>query len=221
MDGNGRWAESKGKNRVKGHMEGAKSVKAVILAAKKLGIKHITLYAFSTENWKRPKEEVEALMKLFKSFLKNEKKTLMREDVSLRIIGSKEGVSRELLNLIEKVEAELEGNKALELNIAFNYGGRTEIIDGVNRLIKEGKKEISEEDLTAHMYNPNLPDPELVIRTSGESRISNFLLWQIAYSEIYITETYWPDFREEEFERAINNYLGRERRFGGLKIDEK
>lgn len=221
MDGNGRWAESKGKNRVKGHIEGANSVKAVVMAAKKIGIKHITLYAFSTENWKRPKEEVEALMKLFKTFLKSERKILKKEDVSLKIIGRKEGVSKDLLFLINEVEEELKDNKTLELNIAFNYGGRSEIVDAVNKMIKKGKEKISEEDLQAYLYNPNLPDPELVIRTSGEFRISNFLLWQIAYSEIYISDVYWPDFREEELEKAVNNYLGRERRFGGLKIDEE
>lgn len=221
MDGNGRWAQKNGKNRISGHMEGANSVREVIRSAKKLGIKYLTLYAFSTENWKRPKEEVNALMNLFQTFLKNEKKTLMKEDISLKILGRKEGVSNKLLNLISETESYLSNNKSLQLNIAFNYGGRSEIIDAVNLLLSEKKEVITEDDIRSKLYFPNLPDPELIIRTSGEFRLSNFLLWQMAYSEIYICDTYWPDFKESDFNLAINHYLNRERRFGGLKQNEK
>lgn len=217
MDGNGRWAKAKGKSRSSGHKEGAKSVKHILLKAKELGIEHVTLYAFSTENWKRPQDEVDTLMQLFKQFLKTEIKTFRKHNMSLKILGRKEGVSKDLLKLIENAQEELKNNKGLEVNIAFNYGGRAEIIDAVNELIKEGKENIDEEDIKSKLYNPQLPDPELIIRTSGEYRLSNFLLWQGAYSEIYISDLYWPEFRGENLEEAINNYMGRERRFGGLK----
>ncbi len=217
MDGNGRWAKQRGKKRTVGHKEGAKSVEAILLKAKEMGIEYITLYAFSTENWKRPKEEVETLMKMFKQFLKEERKTLRKNNMSLKVIGRGEGLSKELIALIDETEEELRENKGLQLNLAVNYGGRPELIDAINSLIKEGKNEIGEKDIIKKLYNPLLPDPELIIRTSGEYRLSNFLIWQSAYSEIYISDVFWPDFREKEFEEAIDNYLSRERRFGGLK----
>ncbi len=217
MDGNGRWAKQRGKKRTVGHKEGAKSVEAILLKAKEMGIEYITLYAFSTENWKRPKEEVETLMKMFKQFLKEERKTLRKNNMSLKVIGRREGLSKELIALIDETEEELRENKGLQLNLAVNYGGRPELIDAINSLIKEGKNEIGEKDIIKKLYNPLLPDPELIIRTSGEYRLSNFLIWQSAYSEIYISDVFWPDFREKEFEEAIDNYLSRERRFGGLK----
>ncbi len=217
MDGNGRWAKQRGKKRTVGHKEGAKSVEAILLKAKEMGIEYITLYAFSTENWKRPKEEVETLMKMFKQFLKEERKTLRKNNMSLKVIGRREGLSKELIALKDETEEEVRENKGLQLNLAVNYGGRPELIDAINSLIKEGKNEIGEKDIIKKLYNPLLPDPELIIRTSGEYRLSNFLIWQSAYSEIYISDVFWPDFREKEFEEAIDNYLSRERRFGGLK----
>lgn len=217
MDGNGRWAKQRGKKRTYGHKEGAKSVEAILLKAKEMGIEYITLYAFSTENWKRPKDEVETLMKMFKQFLKEERKTLRKNNMRLKVIGRREGLSKELIKLIDECEEELKDNDGLELNLAVNYGGRPELLDAINALIEEGKKEVTEDDIKRKLYNPTLPDPELIIRTSGEYRLSNFLLWQSTYSEIYISEVYWPEFREDEFEKAIDNYLGRERRFGGLK----
>lgn len=221
MDGNGRWAKSRGKNRLIGHREGVERVREIVESSKKIGLKHLTLYAFSTENWKRASEEVSGLMLLFEQFLKSEKKLMLRENIRLRIIGRKAGVSDRLLRVIDEIEKEtyLE-NPSLELNIAFNYGGRAEIVDGINSLLKEGKTSITEEDFKNYLYNTTLPDPELIIRTSGEFRTSNFLLWQSAYSEFYITDTLWPDFKEEQFMLAIENFRTRDRRFGGVK-DEK
>ena len=222
MDGNGRWAKARGKNRLVGHREGVESVRVIVEAAKKLGIKYLTLYAFSTENWKRATEEVNGLMLLFEQFLKSEKKLMLKENIRLRIIGKKEGVSDRLLRIIDEVEKEtyLE-NPSLELNIAFNYGGRPEIVDAVNQMLKEGITEITEESFKNYLYNKSLPDPELIIRTSGELRTSNFLLWQSAYSEYYITDLYWPDFREAQLIEAVESYMKRDRRFGGVKTDEK
>ena len=222
MDGNGRWAKARGKNRLVGHREGVESVRVIVEASKKIGIQNLTLYAFSTENWKRATEEVNGLMLLFEQFLKSEKKLMLKENIRLRIIGRKEGVSDRLLRLIDEVEKETYlPNPTLELNIAFNYGGRTEIIDGINQLLKEGKTSINEEEFRAYLYNTYMPDPELIIRTSGEFRTSNFLLWESAYSEYYITETLWPDFKEEQLKMAIESYMKRDRRFGGVKTDEK
>ncbi len=216
MDGNGRWAKRRGLPRTLGHREGAKALRKIITHAAKLGIKHLTVYAFSTENWKRSKEEVEALMFLFKTYLKGEEKNIMENNIKFTVSGREENVSESLLTAIKKLEDLSKNNTGLNLNIAFNYGGRAEIIDGINRLLKEGKKEIKEEEFSKYMYR-DIPDPELLIRTSGELRISNFLLWQIAYSEIYITDTLWPDFDEKELEKAIESYNKRDRRFGGVK----
>lgn len=216
MDGNGRWAKRRGLPRTLGHREGAKALRKIITHAAKLGIKHLTVYAFSTENWKRSKEEVEALMFLFKTYLKGEEKNIMENNIKFTVSGREENVSESLLTAIKKLEDLSKDNTGLNLNIAFNYGGRAEIIDGINRLLKEGKKGITEEEFSKYMYR-DIPDPELLIRTSGELRISNFLLWQIAYSEIYITDTLWPDFDEKELEKAIESYNKRDRRFGGVK----
>ncbi len=222
MDGNGRWAKQRGKNRLIGHEEGAERVIDIVEASKNLGIKYLTLYAFSTENWKRATEEVNGLMLLFEQFLKSEKKLMLKENIRLRIIGKKEGVSERLLKVIEKTEKETYSeNPDLELNIAFNYGGRAEIIDGINKLLKEGKDSVTEEEFRNYLYNTYMPDPELIIRTSGEFRTSNFLLWESAYSEYYITDVLWPDFREEQLKIAIDSYMKRERRFGGIIKDEK
>lgn len=216
MDGNGRWAKKRGLPRTLGHREGAKSLRKIITHAGKIGVKYLTVYAFSTENWKRSKEEVEALMFLFKTYLKGEEKNIMENNIKFTVSGRKENVSDSLLEAIKKLEDLSKNNTGLNLNIAFNYGGRAEILDGINRLLKEGKDEITEEELSKYMYR-DIPDPELLIRTSGEFRISNFLLWQIAYSEIYITDTLWPDFDEVELDRAIESYNKRDRRFGGVK----
>lgn len=222
MDGNGRWAKAQGKNRLVGHREGVESVRVIVESAKKFGVKYLTLYAFSTENWKRATEEVNGLMLLFEQFLKSEKKLMLKENIRLRIIGKEEGVSDRLLRVIKEVEeATYVENPSLELNIAFNYGGRAEIVDAVNKMLKSGIEKISEEEFSKYLYNTTLPDPELIIRTSGEYRTSNFLLWQSAYSEYYITDIFWPEFRESQFKEALDSYMKRDRRFGGVKTDEK
>ncbi|MGL6115475.1 MAG: isoprenyl transferase [Cetobacterium sp.] len=216
MDGNGRWAKSKGLPRTLGHREGAKTLRKILTHASQRGVKFLTVYAFSTENWKREKTEVDALMFLFKSYIKNERKNLMKNKVKFIVSGRVEGVSEGLLKEIKDLEKVTENNEGIVLNIAFNYGGRAEIIDAINKIIKEDKEEITEESFSKYLYN-DIPDPELVIRTSGEFRVSNFLLWQIAYSEFYITNLYWPDFNEEALDEAIDSYNKRERRFGGIK----
>lgn len=216
MDGNGRWAKKRGLPRTLGHREGAASLRKVITHAAELGVKYLTVYAFSTENWKRSQEEVSALMFLFKSYIKNEEKNIMKNNIRFMVSGRTDNVSPTLLKAIHQLEEKSSKNTGLTFNIAFNYGGRAEIIDAVNKVIKSGADNITEEEFGKYLYN-NLPDPELLIRTSGEMRISNFLLWQIAYSEIYITDTLWPDFDEAELEKAIENFNKRDRRFGGVK----
>ncbi|WP_462354728.1 isoprenyl transferase [Fusobacterium ulcerans] len=216
MDGNGRWAEKRGLPRTLGHKEGAKALRKIITYAGKIGVKYLTVYAFSTENWKRSKDEVDALMFLFKTYLKNEEKSIMKNNVRFLVSGRKDDVSPSLLEAIKKLEDKSKNNTGLTLNIAFNYGGRAEIVDAVNSILKSGIDNLAEEDFSKYLYN-NIPDPELLVRTSGELRISNFLLWQIAYSEIYITDALWPDFDEKELDKAIESYNGRDRRFGGVK----
>ena len=216
MDGNGRWAERRGLPRTLGHKEGAVALRKIITYAGEIGIKYLTVYAFSTENWRRSKDEVDALMFLFKTYLKNEEKNIMKNNVRFLVSGRKNGVSSSLLEAIRKLEDKSRDNTGLTLNIAFNYGGRAEIIDAVNSILKSGADNINEEDFSKYLYN-DIPDPELLIRTSGEFRISNFLLWQIAYSEIYITKALWPDFDEKELDKAIQSYNERDRRFGGVK----
>ncbi|MEG0068772.1 MAG: isoprenyl transferase [Cetobacterium sp.] len=216
MDGNGRWAKSKGMPRTYGHKAGADTLRKILTYCGELGVKYLTVYAFSTENWKRAKEEVDALMFLFKTYLKNEKKTLMKNNVRFIVSGREDGVSKDLLKEIKNLEEETKNNTGITLNIAFNYGGRAEIVDAINKMIENNEKNITEEIVEKYLYN-YLPDPELLIRTSGEMRISNFLLWQIAYSEIYVTETHWPDFDKDELMKAIESYKKRDRRFGGVK----
>lgn len=216
MDGNGRWAKEKGMPRTYGHKAGADTLRNILTSCGELGIKYLTVYAFSTENWKRAKEEVDTLMFLFKTYLKNEKKLLMKNNVKFLVSGRKEGVSKDLLAEISKLEEATKGNTGITLNIAFNYGGRAELVDAIKEIVKNNEKEITEETVEKYLYN-QLPDPELLIRTSGEMRISNFLLWQIAYSEIYVTDTYWPDFNKDELIKAIESYQKRDRRFGGVK----
>jgi undecaprenyl diphosphate synthase len=221
MDGNGRWAKAKGQPRIFGHRAGAKTVREILTEAGKMGIKYLTLYAFSTENWKRPEDEVKGLMFLLKEYLKKERKELAKNNVRLRFLGRRDNVSEDILKLMDETVAFLNKNDGITLNIAFNYGGRQEILDAVNKLLLEKKDKITEEDIQKNLYGGSeLPDPELVIRTSGEFRISNFLLWEIAYSEFYITNTLWPDFNVEEFRAAISEYMNRERRFGGLTNDK-
>lgn len=218
MDGNGRWAKEKGKYRLEGHRAGAENLEKILEESIKLGVKYLTVYAFSTENWKRPEKEVKGLMDLFSRFLDSKRKVLKKQGIKLLVTGSDEGVPPSLLKKIEEIEKFLENEEKIVFNIAFNYGGRKEITDAVNRIISEGKKTVTEEELGRYMYRPEIPDPELVIRTSGEFRVSNFLLWEIAYSEFYITDVYWPDFNEDEYRKAILSFNKRDRRYGGLNV---
>ena len=218
MDGNGRWAKGKNRPRVFGHKAGADTLRKIVKYCGNIGVKYLTVYAFSTENWKRSQEEVSALMTLFKTYINSEKKMLLENKVRFMVSGREEGVSESLLKVIRELEKETSKDYKMTLNIAFNYGGRAEIIDAIKKA-KEMGEEITEENFSKFLYN-DIPDPELIIRTSGEFRISNFLLWQLAYSEIYITDVYWPDFDEKELDKAIESYNKRERRFGG-RIDDK
>ena len=216
MDGNGRWAKTKGKLRVFGHKNGVKAVRDTVEAAAEIGIKFLTLYAFSTENWNRPESEVNALMTLLVSAINKETKTLMDNNIRLSTIGDTESLpskaKKELLQAIEKTK----NNSRMTLVLALSYSGRWDIINAVNTIVKEDNvnRDITEEDFQQYLTTKSVPDPELLIRTSGEYRISNFLLWQIAYSELYFTDTLWPDFRKEDLEKAILDYQSRERRFG-------
>ena len=219
MDGNGRWAKNQNKPRVFGHKAGANTLRKIMEYCNKIGVTYLTVYAFSTENWKRSQEEVDALMFLFKSYIKSERENLLKNKIRFMVSGREEGVNPSLMEAIKELEEVTSKDYEMTLNIAFNYGGRAEITDAVNKILKDGKTSITEEEFSKYLYN-DIPDPDFVIRTSGEFRISNFLLWQIAYSEIYITDKYWPDFDEVEMEKAILSYSKRERRFGG-RLDVK
>lgn len=219
MDGNGRWAKNQNKPRVFGHKAGANTLRKIMEYCNKIGVTYLTVYAFSTENWKRSQEEVDALMFLFKSYIKSERENLLKNKIRFMVSGREEGVNPSLMEAIKELEEATSKDYEMTLNIAFNYGGRAEITDAVNKILKDRRTSITEEEFSKYLYN-DIPDPDFVIRTSGEFRISNFLLWQIAYSEIYITDKYWPDFDEVEMEKAILSYSKRERRFGG-RLDVK
>lgn len=217
MDGNGRWAKKKSMLRSFGHKEGAKTLEKIIVHSKKIGIKYLTVYAFSTENWKRPKVEIKTIMNLFSNYLLDKLDVFKKENIRLVVSGSNENMSKDLIEKIEFVSNELKYNDSLVLNIAFNYGARKEIVDAVKKIV-ENNEEINEDNISKNLYNSFIPNPDLVIRTSGEFRLSNFLLWQIAYSEIYISNKLWPDFTEKDLDEAISNYNLRERRFGGINV---
>ncbi len=220
MDGNGRWAEKRSLPRIKGHYSGTKVVSEIIEVCARIGIEALTLYSFSTENWKRPKKEVDALMGLFEQNLRMKAGDLKKNNMRFNVIGRTEGLSRTLRDLIEKTRDMTADNDGMLLTLAINYGGRQEIIDAVKILCKKVKEEkfdissISEDIFKDYLYDRNLSDPDLIIRTSGEMRISNFLLWQLAYSEFYVTNTLWPDFNKAELEKALSEYKQRKRRFG-------
>ena len=219
MDGNGRWAKNRNKPRVFGHKVGAATLRKTLEYCRKIGVQYLTVYAFSTENWKRSKEEVDALMFLFKTYINSEREELIKNKIRFMVSGRADGVNPELMKAIKDLEEVTSKDYEVTLNIAFNYGGRAEITDAVNKILNEGKTHITEEEFSKYLYN-DIPDPDFLIRTSGEFRLSNFLLWQIAYTEIYVTEKYWPDFDEEEMDRAIESYSRRERRFGGRPDDK-
>ena len=223
MDGNGRWAQERGLSRIKGHTEGAQSVRAVLRAAAKAGVEFITVYAFSTENWKRPPQEVEGLMKLLLSSLNAYEQELHENRIRLRIMGQFERLPLPVRMRLQKTIDATKDYTDHTFIIALSYGSRTEIADAAKRIAEKVRagdlktKEIDENTIADHLYLPDVPDPELMIRTSGELRLSNFLLWQLSYSEFYITDTYWPEFREEQFYEALADFNHRDRRYGGVK----
>jgi len=217
MDGNGRWAEKRKIPRIFGHKEGVKATRRVIKAAIDLGVEYLTLYTFSRENWSRPKKEVDALMNLLQNVIKDETKELMDYNVKVRFIGNIEELPQSVKIEINKLTEKTINNTGLTLIIALNYGGRREIMDAVNKIIKQRKGTLKDEnDLRSYLYAPDVPDPDLLIRTSGEMRISNFLLWEIAYTEIWITKVLWPNFKKTHIIKAIQEYNQRERKFGGI-----
>lgn len=216
MDGNGRWAQSQGKERIFGHFNGVEAVRASLKAATRAGVKYLTLYAFSTENWNRPKEEVEALMNLLVQTIMGEIEELDKNEVRLHAIGNLESLPEACKAELEKGMTRTAKNSRVNLILALSYSSRWEIETAVKSIIEDGvePEEVTTELISSYLTTASYPDPELLIRTSGERRISNFLLWQIAYAELYFTETHWPDFNEEEFYKAILDYQSRERRFG-------
>ncbi|MBP7791470.1 MAG: isoprenyl transferase [Candidatus Goldbacteria bacterium] len=222
MDGNGRWAKKRNLPRIFGHREGAVSVREITEACAEIGIKYLTLYAFSTENWKRPKSEIKFLMNLLDEYLTKEEKTLIKNDIKLDTIGDVLKLPKNVQIKIKKVKKITRNNKKMTLILALNYGARSEIIRATKRIssmVINNKLKISgigESTISDNLYTAGYPDPDLLIRTSGEQRVSNFLLWQIAYSELYITDVLWPDFRKKELYRTIREYGKRERRYGGL-----
>ncbi|MEW6516780.1 MAG: isoprenyl transferase [candidate division FCPU426 bacterium] len=216
MDGNGRWAKQRGLPRVQGHRAGMNTVRRVIRACGELGIPFLTLYAFSTENWKRPAAEVSFLMNLLLEFLRRELKEMNRQGVRLRRLGRRDRVPPRVLAQIDRAVKSTAHNQGLQVNLAFNYGGRREILDAVKKAAK-ARTPLTEESFGRHLYTAGLPDPDLLIRTSGEYRISNFLLWQLAYAEIVVSPVLWPDFGERELVAALAEYQRRERRFGGVE----
>ncbi len=222
MDGNGRWAQRRGLPRVEGHRRGEAAVRDVVEIAGEMGIEHLTLYTFSAENWRRSQEEVGALMTLIEFVARKEIRDLHRRNVRLQVIGRLDELPVSLREELRRDMVLTRDNTGLNLNLAINYGGRAEIVDGVRRLAEQVSlgilrpKEITEESLSQVMYAPDLPDPDLIIRTGGDLRLSNFLLWQSAYSEIWVTDTLWPDFSRQELEAAVADFGSRERRFGGV-----
>ncbi len=215
MDGNGRWAKNRKLPRLFGHRAGAKTVRRIVEAAARLGIEALTLYAFSTENWTRPKAEIEGLMRLLFRTIHSELDNLNRNNIQLSTIGDISKLPAFVQKDLDKAKKRLSENTGLKLVLALNYGGRQDIISAVNRLMAAGHTQVTEELMSACLQTAGLPEPDLLIRTSGEMRVSNFLLWQIAYTEIYVTPVLWPDFKKDDFDRAIIEYQKRDRRFGG------
>jgi undecaprenyl diphosphate synthase len=222
MDGNGRWAKKRGLPRLAGHKAGTENLRRIIKACADFGVKYLTIYAFSTENWGRPRDEVDGLMRIVEDVIERELIELNEQDVQLRHLGKLDQLSpnlqRKVLNAVEKTR----NNKRLVLNIAFNYGGRDEIVHAFRQMLLDGVKEedVTPEMVSRYLYTAGTPDPDLIIRTSGELRISNFLIWQAAYSEWYVTPTYWPDFGREELRKALDEYANRDRRYGKVAASE-
>ncbi len=218
MDGNGRWAAARHLPRVEGHRAGIEAVRDTVETSARLGISVLTLYAFSVENWKRPDTEVSALMGLLKHYLRAELKSLLRNNIRFRVIGQPERLSRDIRDELSAAEARTAGNTGMQFNIALSYGGRAEIVEAARRAMRAGVSAdaLDEPTFSSFLYTAGQPDPDLLIRTSGEMRVSNFLLWQIAYAEIYVTEDFWPDFRARHLLEAILDYQTRDRRYGAI-----
>ncbi len=223
LDGNGRWAKAKGMPRNYGHTQGAKNVEVICEEAWNMGIKYLTVYAFSTENWSRPEKEVTALMKLLRNYMKNCVKTAHKNHMRVRVIGDKSRLEEDIQRRIEELERETKDNDGLNFQIAINYGSRDEMLRAMRRMVRDAgeggllENQVTEELFSSYLDTGDIPDPDLLIRTSGEKRISNYLLWQIAYSELYFCDVPWPDFSKEELEKAVWDYNNRDRRFGGVK----
>lgn len=227
LDGNGRWAKAKGMPRNYGHTQGSKNVEKICEIAYKMGVKYLTVYAFSTENWNRPKSEVDALMTLLRNYMKTCLKTAEKNRMKVRVIGDKSRLDEDIRTRIEELEEASKNNDGLNFQIAINYGSRDEMIRAMKKMVKEcedGKltsEEITEEKFESYLDTHDIPDPDLLIRTSGEQRLSNYLLWQLAYTEFYFTDVPWPDFTKEELEKAIEQYNSRDRRYGGIKEEKE
>ena len=216
MDGNGRWAKERGQIRVKGHNEGMKALREIVKRSDVLGVKYLTVYAFSTENWKRPADEVSGIFKLLVKYVASELDELHNNNVQVNIIGDWSKVPDDAKKAIAKAIDTTKNNTGLVFNIAINYGGRAEIVKACKELIAEGIENVTEEEFAKKLYTANCPDPDVIIRTGGEFRLSNFLTWQSAYSELVVVDTFWPDFTPDEYERALEIFQTRDRRFGGL-----
>ncbi|KKC34821.1 isoprenyl transferase [Devosia psychrophila] len=223
MDGNGRWAKARGKRRTEGHIEGVKALRNLVEYCINYGVGHVTVFSFSSENWARPKDEISFIFNLLRRFVASDLQKLIRNNVRVRIIGSRDGLEPSLIRLIDDVEAKTAANSGLVLVVAFNYGGKAEIADAARHLAREvaagrlSPEDITEERISSSLYTAGLPDPELIIRTSGEQRISNFLLWQSAYAEFVFLEENWPDFNESSFIKVLETFAQRDRRFGGIE----
>jgi undecaprenyl diphosphate synthase len=223
MDGNGRWAQARGLPRIEGHRRGVKSVRLLVEECSRLGIQQLTLYCLSSENWKRPKRELDLLMHLLQQYVIEERSEIMRQDIRFTTIGRRDGLASGVLHEVDKTIEHSSENRGMRLCLALNYGSRAEIVDAVQAIAQKAARgelapsAVDEAVLSAHLYTAGMPDPDLVIRTAGEMRVSNFLLWQISYAELWVTETCWPDFRKAELIAALKDYASRGRRFGGLK----
>lgn len=223
MDGNGRWARERGLERIEGHARGAETVRRMAEECARIGIGQLTLYSFSSENWKRPKYEVDFLMDLLKHYVIDERPIIMKNNIRFRVIGRRGELDADVVHEIEATEQMSGGNSGLTLALAVNYGSRAEIVDAVRSIAqraRDGKLDpatIDESTISNSLYTVGMPDPDLLIRTAGEMRLSNYLLWQISYAELWVTQTYWPDFMEDDLHKALRDFAGRERRFGGLK----
>jgi len=226
MDGNGRWASQRGMPRIEGHRRGVDSVRTIVEESARLGLKQLTLYCLSSENWKRPKSELELLLQLFEDYLISEREEIIRQDLKFSVIGRREGLTEGVLQEVANTEAIAQDHQGMRLCLAVNYGSRGEIADAcqnIARAVKRGDldpESINEETIAQNLYTSGMPDPDLVIRTAGEMRVSNYLLWQISYAEIWVTPTCWPDFGTETLYEALRDYSSRERRFGGIPASQ-